>query len=61
MEYGNKRDYPKIDIFVSGDYVASTTWAVSCHVAKEKYIESLKRAGKMPTDRSTIITHFAKD
>ena len=26
-QYGDKRDYPKIDIYVSGQYVCSTTWA----------------------------------
>src|SRR5208282_75208 len=25
--YGDKRDYPKIEIFVDGKYVATTTWA----------------------------------
>lgn len=37
--YGNKRDYRKIDIYVNGSYVCSTTWAKSCREAVAKYIE----------------------
>lgn len=36
--YGNKRDYPKIDIFVDGNYVATTTWARTNKEAVEQYI-----------------------
>ena len=61
MAYDDKRNYPKIDIFKDGLYVASTTWASNCAVAKERYIESLKREGNLPTDRSTIQTFFAKE
>jgi hypothetical protein len=43
MTYGDKRDYPKIDIFVmrshGWEYQCSTTWARTCKEAKEKYIE----------------------
>lgn len=37
--YGDKRDYKKIDIFISGVYVCSTNWAKNCKQAKEKYLE----------------------
>lgn len=40
MKYGEKRDYKKIDIFVDGDYVCSTTWAKYCKEAIERYIDS---------------------
>jgi hypothetical protein len=31
--YGEKRDYPKIDLFVDGHYYGSTTWAHSLRCA----------------------------
>lgn len=37
MIYGNKRDYPKIDLFYNGKYVGSTTWAKTLKQAKEHY------------------------
>lgn len=37
--YGNKRDYPKQDIYVDGKYVATTTWAKTSKEAKQKYLE----------------------
>lgn len=37
--YGDKRDYRKIDIFVYGRYVCSTTWARTCREAIARYIE----------------------
>jgi molecular chaperone GrpE (heat shock protein) len=37
-EYGDKRDYPKIEIFVDGDYKATTTWAKNLAEAKEHYL-----------------------
>jgi hypothetical protein len=37
--YGDRRDFPKIDIFVSGKYVASTTWASNIKEAIQKYEE----------------------
>lgn len=45
MKYGDKRDYRKIDIFVDGKYVASTTWAKNCKEAKAQYV---KTTGKNP-------------
>ena len=41
MEYGNKRDYPKIDIFLDGQYEFSTTWARNIVEAREKAGEKL--------------------
>lgn len=35
--YGDRRDYRKIDIFVGGNYVASTTWAKSPKEAIRHY------------------------
>jgi hypothetical protein len=37
--YGDKRDFPKIEIFVDGKYKATTTWAKNCKEAKEKFLE----------------------
>lgn len=39
-KYGNKRDYPKIDIFVDGDYRATTTWARTLDEARRKFAEA---------------------
>lgn len=46
--YGNKRDYPKINIFVAHEgpqgryfaYAASTTWAKTCTEARQKFYEA---------------------
>lgn len=48
MNYGDKRDYPKINIFVRHHngkesyfaYAASTTWAKTCKEAKERYYQA---------------------
>lgn len=37
--YGDKRDHPKLDIYVNGTYMASTSWAKSRDEAKIKYLE----------------------
>lgn len=39
MAYGDKRDYPKINIFVNGVYRCSTNWAKTCKEARERFIE----------------------
>lgn len=39
MKYGDKRNYPKIDIYIQGKYIATTTWAKTCREALERYIE----------------------
>jgi len=39
--YGNKRDYPKIDIYSkSGKYLGTTTWAKNTKIAVEQYAKS---------------------
>ena len=40
MAYGDKRDFPKIDISVDGEYVATTTWARTCREAVERFNEA---------------------
>ncbi len=37
--YGVIRDYPKIEIFYDGRYVATTTWARTIQEAREQYAE----------------------
>ena len=39
MSYGDKRDYPKIELVYAGKYVGTTTWSKTCREAREKYIE----------------------
>ena len=41
MKYGEKRNYPKIDIYVDHSYKCSTTWARNTIEAKLKASESL--------------------
>lgn len=50
--YGDKRDYPKIDIFENGKYVATTTWAKTCKEAEEKYKEKHPDAKNVKARRS---------
>ena len=38
--YGDRRDYGKIDIYVSGKYRCTTTWASSLTDAKARYLEA---------------------
>jgi len=40
--YGDKKDYPKLHIFVDGEYKGSTTWSKNKKEAKDKYIEKNK-------------------
>lgn len=42
MNYGNKRNYPKIDLFYLGDYYATTTWAKTCKEAVKQCLESIE-------------------
>jgi hypothetical protein len=41
MAYGDKRDYPKIELFVKTslgwNYIGTTTWAKTCKEAVERY------------------------
>ena len=39
MAYGDKRDFPKIELVYNGKYVGTTTWSKTCREAREKYIE----------------------
>ena len=36
--YGEKRDYPKIDIYRDGAYVGSTNWSRTLREAKDRYL-----------------------
>ena len=38
MKYGDKRDFPKIDIYLNGQYIATTTWSRTCKEAKGHFI-----------------------
>ena len=49
--YGLKRDYPKIDIFVNGNYVATTTWSRTCKEAKIRYERSHPEAVRVTVRR----------
>ncbi len=42
LPYGHKTNYRKIEIFVNGRYVGTTTWAKSLKQAKEKFCQSEK-------------------
>lgn len=35
--YGDNRSYPKVDIYVGGQYVCSTTWSKTCKEAVEQF------------------------
>lgn len=35
--YGDKKDYPKIDIYVGGHYLCSTTLSKTCKEAVEQF------------------------
>ena len=37
MAYGDRRNYPKIEIFVDNDYFATTTWSKTCRAAKQEF------------------------
>jgi hypothetical protein len=52
--YGDKRDYPKIDLYVGGRYVATTTWARTVAEAKAKYIEKLTENERKSISPSTV-------
>lgn len=53
-DYGNKRDYRKIDIFHHGVYLCSTTWAKTCKEAKDHWLD------KNPLiDPKTIVARYS--
>ena len=39
LAYGDKRDYPKIELIYAGKYVGTTTWSKTCREAREQYIK----------------------
>lgn len=59
MAYGDKRDYPKIDIYVKDNvtniyqYKTSTNWSKTCREAKLKY------ARKQQLELHQIKAYFA--
>ena len=55
MAYGDKRDYPKIDLYVNGIYRASTTWSKTITEAITKFRETNPQL-----HRETITAFFAK-
>lgn len=42
MKYGDKRDYPKIDLYLNGKYVCSTNWSKTLKDAKQVYADKTK-------------------
>lgn len=36
--YGDKRDHKKIDVYVNGEYVGTTSWSLTCAEAKKHYL-----------------------
>jgi hypothetical protein len=59
--YGDKRDYPKIDIYRRKasnprifDYVGSSTWSRTCREAKDRYLANTG------LERKDVKTCFAK-
>jgi hypothetical protein len=55
-QYGDKRDYPKIYIFVNGNYKATTTWSKTC---KEAVARWHMQYGHVSNEK--ITANFAKD
>ena len=67
LNYGDKRDYRKIDLFYGGAYICSTTWARTCKEAKAVLLGNdgsyghqkiVQLFGKV--DPSKIVAHFKK-
>ena len=57
MNYGDKRDYPKIDIYVNRNYRCSTTWAKTCEEAVERFIAK----GEAMSQGAKVTARFAKE
>lgn len=49
--YGDRTDYPKIDVFVNGEYAYSTTWCRTCEEAVQRFSEPWK-LGKVTARRA---------
>ena len=67
LNYGDKRDYRKIDLFYDGFYLCSTTWARTCKEAKAALLENKGSYGyqKMiqlfgKVDPSKLVAHFSQ-
>lgn len=56
MAYGDKRDYPKIEIYVNGVYKCTTTWSRTLTEAKEHY---LLTNIEVDLDKDIVSTHFS--
>lgn len=54
--YGKKRDYRKIDVFVNGRYIASTTWNPTLKDAKAMYTAYAKEILRI--DYPNILVKF---
>lgn len=39
MTYGDKRNFPRIEIFLNGVYQCTTTWSKTLKEAKQKFTE----------------------
>jgi hypothetical protein len=50
-----KTNNPKIDIYVNGNYRASTTWAKTCTQAVERFKNAY------PDEEGKVTARFAKD
>lgn len=67
LNYGDKRDYRKIDLFYNELYICSTTWAKTCKEAKAVLVGSKDNYGNKKTvqlfgevDSSKLVAHFSK-
>ena len=67
LNYGDKRDYRKIDLFYDGTYICSTTWARTCREAKAVLLENNGSYGNQKivqlfgkVDPSKLVAHFSK-
>lgn len=56
LDYGQKRDYPKIDLYVDGVYYGSTNWARTLETA----IHALLSKAVM-TAKTRIMAEYAKE
>jgi len=51
--YGQKRNYRKIDLFLHGEYICTTTWARTLTEAREAFLQD--RQGQ----EGRLIAHFS--
>ena len=57
MAYGDKRDYPKIDIYVNGRFLGCTTWAATCREA----IREVSKKRNLVPEGAKVTARFAKE